>query len=226
MRWKFVENRTIGLTGNVGLALPSNIGELGDSVKSIDIDLSDHSLGGELHFVCPVLRFTPNDCFLHRTGELPLSVGRLKATKTRNNVEIAGCRVNLKGNKGFNLSADITDVLHDTKLDFRNCYIQGASVRVVCPVLHFTSNVHDRLLCVIAQRRKKRRRPSRRSSRAAEYIFKGAYAYSTELCMSSATSSAEPSTLAWYIASSPRTGHTHEPQSPNDGRPGVGRAVC
>ena len=101
-----------------------------------------------------------------------------------------------------------------------------STVRFVCPVLHSTSNAHYQLLCVVAQRRKKRRRPSRRSSRAAEYIFKGAYAYSTELCMSSATSSAEPSTLAWYVASSLRTGHTHEPQSSNDGRPGVGRAVC
>ena len=37
--------------------------------------------------------------------------------------------------------------------------------------------------------------------------------------MSSAMSSVEPSILASYIAaSSPRTGHIHEPQSPNDGR--------
>ena len=36
----------IGLMGNAGLELPSNIGELGDSVTQID--LSGHSLRGEL----------------------------------------------------------------------------------------------------------------------------------------------------------------------------------
>ena len=46
MRWKFVENCTVELKGNAGLALPSNIGELGDSVTMID--LSDHNLRGEL----------------------------------------------------------------------------------------------------------------------------------------------------------------------------------
>ena len=46
MRWKFVENRTVELKGNAGLMLPSNIGELGDSVTKID--LSYHNLRGEL----------------------------------------------------------------------------------------------------------------------------------------------------------------------------------
>ena len=46
MRWKFVENRSVKLYGNAGLMLPSNIGELGDSVTKID--LSDHNLRGEL----------------------------------------------------------------------------------------------------------------------------------------------------------------------------------
>ena len=46
LRWKFVENRTVELLGNAGLVLPSNIGELGDSVTKID--LSDHNLRGEL----------------------------------------------------------------------------------------------------------------------------------------------------------------------------------
>ena len=46
LRWKFVENRTVELEGNAGLQLPSNMGELGDSVTKID--LSEHNLRGEL----------------------------------------------------------------------------------------------------------------------------------------------------------------------------------
>ena len=46
LRWKFVENRTVELKRNAGLMLPSNIGELGDSVAKID--LSNHNLRGEL----------------------------------------------------------------------------------------------------------------------------------------------------------------------------------
>ena len=45
LRWKFVEGRAIDLKGNSGLELPSNIGELGDSVTKID--LSNHNLRGE-----------------------------------------------------------------------------------------------------------------------------------------------------------------------------------
>ena len=33
--------------------------------------------------------------------------------------------MNLFGNQGFTLSADTTDVMNDTKLDFRNCYLKG-----------------------------------------------------------------------------------------------------
>ena len=46
LRWKFVEGRTVELKGNSGLELPANIGELGDSVKKID--LSHHNLRGEV----------------------------------------------------------------------------------------------------------------------------------------------------------------------------------
>ena len=46
LRWKFVENRNVQLKYNAGLTLPSNIGELGDSVTKID--LSNHNLRGEL----------------------------------------------------------------------------------------------------------------------------------------------------------------------------------
>merc|ERR1712070_835164 len=46
LRWKLVEGRTIELKGNAGLELPSNIGELGDSVTKID--LRSHNLRGPL----------------------------------------------------------------------------------------------------------------------------------------------------------------------------------
>jgi hypothetical protein len=51
-----------------------------------------------------------------RTGELPLSIGRLKAN---------GCDVSLNGNKGFTLSTDISDVLNAKKLDYSNCCLTG-----------------------------------------------------------------------------------------------------
>ena len=46
LRWKFVEGRKINLERNAGLELPSNIGELSDSVN--EIDLSHHGLRGAL----------------------------------------------------------------------------------------------------------------------------------------------------------------------------------
>ena len=46
LRWKFVEGRKIELKHNAGLELPSNIGDLGDSVTQID--LSEHGL------LCPL----------------------------------------------------------------------------------------------------------------------------------------------------------------------------
>ena len=49
-------------------------------------------------------------------GELPLTIGMLKAN---------GCDVDLRGNKGFTLSSDISAVSTATKLDFSNCYLQG-----------------------------------------------------------------------------------------------------
>ena len=52
LRWKFVERRTIQLTGNAGLELPSNIGELGDSVTQIA--WSGHDLRGVCHAQHPV----------------------------------------------------------------------------------------------------------------------------------------------------------------------------
>ena len=54
LRWKFAENRTAELKGNAGLMLPSGIGELGDSVKKID--LRNHDLRGGLSIL--VLSFS------------------------------------------------------------------------------------------------------------------------------------------------------------------------
>ena len=63
---KFVEGRTVELKDNAGLELPSNIGELGDSVTQID--LRQHSLRGELESSTP--RYTGER--EERTGEREL----------------------------------------------------------------------------------------------------------------------------------------------------------
>ena len=52
LRWKFVEGRKIELKGNAGLELPSNIGELGDSVT--EINLCEHGLRGVCYAQHPV----------------------------------------------------------------------------------------------------------------------------------------------------------------------------
>merc|ERR1712185_140276 len=49
---------------------------------------------------------------LCHTGELPLTIGQLKAN---------GCEVTLRGNKGFTLSSDISAVMDARKLDFSGC---------------------------------------------------------------------------------------------------------
>ena len=81
LRWKFVEGRKIELKNNAGLELPSNIGELGDSVTKID--LSGHGLRG----VCcaqhpryatePNRRFLTRSPFLRCAGAIPESIGNL-----------------------------------------------------------------------------------------------------------------------------------------------------
>ena len=53
LSWKFVEGRKIDLQRNAGLELPSNIGELGDSVT--EIDLREHGLRG-VCYAAPALR--------------------------------------------------------------------------------------------------------------------------------------------------------------------------
>ena len=117
LRWKFVEGRTVELKGNAGLELPSNIGELGDSVTKID--LSGHRLRGVARPIIPL----PNGCsslFLSlHTGELPLTIGQLKAN---------GCQFYLHGNKGFTLSSDISAVMDATKLVFSGCDLSGAAL--------------------------------------------------------------------------------------------------
>ena len=78
MRWKFVENRTVELKRNAGLMLPSNIGELGDSVAKIDLE--NHNLRGELSIRSERLdgSLTYN-LVCACTGELPLGIIRMKA---------------------------------------------------------------------------------------------------------------------------------------------------
>ena len=51
-----------------------------------------------------------------RTGELPLSIGRLKAN---------GCHVNIDDNNGFTLSSDTSTVEGATKLDFSGMCLRG-----------------------------------------------------------------------------------------------------
>ena len=53
-----------------------------------------------------------------RAGELPLTIGMLKAN---------GCKVNLDGNKGFIVASDISAVVNATKLDFRALNLEGPS---------------------------------------------------------------------------------------------------
>ena len=74
--------------------------------------------GGMAQFTAPSSRI----CLL--AGELPLAIGRLKAN---------GCGVDLRDNKGFTLSNDISAVADATKLDFSNCYLTGAFGMAVTP---------------------------------------------------------------------------------------------
>ena len=81
LRWKFVEGRKIELKNNAGLELPSNIGELGDSVTNID--LSRHGLRGVCYAQHPRYATEPNRRFLTRSpflrcaGAIPESIGSL-----------------------------------------------------------------------------------------------------------------------------------------------------
>ena len=65
LRWKFVEGRKIELKGNAGLELPSNIGELGDSVT--EINLYDHGLRGVCYAQHPRYAMEANWRFLTRS---------------------------------------------------------------------------------------------------------------------------------------------------------------
>ena len=81
LRWKFVEGRKIELQNNAGLELPSNIGELGDSVTKID--LSWHDLRGVCYAQHPRYameanrRFLTRSPFLRCAGAIPESIGNL-----------------------------------------------------------------------------------------------------------------------------------------------------
>ena len=75
---------------------------------------------------CPIIPPpTEADHFaLCHTGELPLTIGQLKAN---------GCKVDLSGNKGFTLSSDISAVMDAAKLDFSDCCLSGAALPIIPP---------------------------------------------------------------------------------------------
>ena len=55
-----------------------------------------------------------------RTGELPLSIGRLKAK---------GCEVNLDGNQGFTIPSNMGELGDDiVELDLSECSLQGSCI--------------------------------------------------------------------------------------------------
>ena len=63
-----------------------------------------------------------------RAGELPLTIGMLKAN---------GCYVNLGGNNRFTLASDISAVANATKLDFSSLNLEGSScISCVGPSRH------------------------------------------------------------------------------------------
>ena len=88
LRWKFVEGRKIELKNNAGLELPSNIGELGDSVT--EINLYDHGLRGVCYAQHPRYATEPNRRFLTRSpfprcaGAIPESIGNLTSLQILN----------------------------------------------------------------------------------------------------------------------------------------------
>ena len=111
----------VALSGNTpGFTLPTNIGELGDDITTLD--LSNCSLTGTI--VCPII---PRDQLASkfgfylayaRTGELPLAIIRMKAK---------GTTVTLSGNTGFTLPVNIGELGDEiTKLDLSNCSLTGA----------------------------------------------------------------------------------------------------
>ena len=86
LRWKFVEGRKIELKNNAGLELPSNIGELGDSVT--ELNLSGHGLRGVCYAQHPRYATESNGRFLTRSpfprcaGAIPESIGNLTNLRT------------------------------------------------------------------------------------------------------------------------------------------------
>ena len=147
---KFVEGRTIELKRNAGLELPSNIGELGDSVTKID--LSGHGLRGE---------FDSAQCFevgkgliaiARVTGVLPLWIIRMKAK---------GCDVSLGGNEpGFTLPSNIGELGDDiVKLDLSGCSLQGQSCIRAVPSRHKSQTTP-----IVSRAQRCRRRCRRRSN--------------------------------------------------------------
>ena len=122
-----------GLRSNKGFTLPSNIGELGDGITKLDLSYCS-LIGSESANETEVplkwcLRPRRLTWFQLDAGELPLSVGRLKAN---------GCSVDLQGNQTFTLSTDIENVSNETKLDFRYCFLEGELPKALGRLTHLT----------------------------------------------------------------------------------------
>ena len=81
-------------------------------------DASYNKISGTARPIIPPPTEADHFALCH-TGELPLTIGQLKAS---------GCEVQLYGNKGFTLSSDISAVMDAAKLDFSDCYLSGAAL--------------------------------------------------------------------------------------------------
>ena len=116
LRWKFVEGRTIELKGNAGLELPSNIGELGDSVT--EIDLSCHALRGAWYDQAYRAR-KRIEKRIARAGTLPMMPPSLKKLDMCNAGKFTG-----------GIPSEWGSLTNLKSLDMRNCGLDGASLWV------------------------------------------------------------------------------------------------
>ena len=117
LRWKFVENRTVELKGNAGLMLPSNIGELGDSVTKIAFATT----------ICEVIAasglsassfFFALTYIIGCTGEIPVVLLRWKF--------VDGKTVEFNDNAGLQLPANIGELGDSvTKIDLSYHKLRG-----------------------------------------------------------------------------------------------------
>ena len=116
LRWKFVEGRTIELKRNAGLEIPSNIGELGDSVTKID--LSGHFLRGAWYDQAYRAR-KRIEKRIARAGTLPMMPPSLEVLNMQNAGKFTG-----------GIPSEWGSLTNLKSLDMRNCGLDGASLWV------------------------------------------------------------------------------------------------